>query len=38
MFGIIAIALLSFAGWRWGRDSRNHAEAAPRDGVAPRDW
>ena len=38
MFGIIAMAMLSFAGWRWGTDSRIHGEAASPAGVSPRDW
>ncbi len=31
MFGLIAVAALSFAGWRWGADSRVHDDNAVRD-------
>ena len=31
MLGLIAVAALSFAGWRWGADSRVHGESVNRD-------
>ena len=37
MLGLITMVALSFAGWRWGADSRNHGERTQGDNGG-RDW